>query len=111
MKKYGLYDTNTNSLISQMPVDYIELPNIVSSGGNVYLNINDGKKVTGNGLIQAKGAPEIKVNNNSTLYMIVNDLSIVEPGGEIVLNNFINTIASNSANNRSGESLNSEIHR
>ncbi|MBR4328445.1 MAG: hypothetical protein IKP71_01175, partial [Candidatus Riflebacteria bacterium] len=85
MEKYGLYDKKTGKLARSLPIDYIELPDMVSSGGNVYLNIDNGKKVTGNGLIQAKGAPEIKVENNSNLYMIVNDLSILEPGGEIFL--------------------------
>ena len=86
MIKYGLYDEKASSPVGSLYIDVIELPNMISSGGNVYLSAESGTKVTGKGLIQAKGAPEINITNNSNLYMVVNDLTIGEYGGQILLN-------------------------
>ena len=86
MEKYGLYDSSKKQIVSNMSVDYVELPDMVSSGGNIYINANSKDSVTGNGSLKAKGAPQIKVENNSNLYMKVNDLIVVEPGGDIIFN-------------------------
>lgn len=85
MEKYGLYDRSKDDVIGKLPVQYIELPDMVCSGGNIYINAEKGDIVTGKGLIKAQGAPQIIVNNNSNLYMKVNDLTVVDPGGEIFL--------------------------
>ncbi|MBQ2592966.1 MAG: hypothetical protein II567_06765, partial [Candidatus Riflebacteria bacterium] len=86
MSKYGLYDAKNNSVVNQLYVDYIELPDMLSSGGNIYINGAEAKDITGKGLIKAQGAPKINIENNSNLYMKVNDLKIIEPGGDIILN-------------------------
>ena len=87
MEKYGLYDTVDKKVIAGLSVDYIELPDMVCSGGNIYINAIDKDSVKGTGKLKAQGAPKIKVENNSNLYMKVNDLTVVEPGGDIVFNN------------------------
>ncbi|MBQ2594173.1 MAG: hypothetical protein II567_12945, partial [Candidatus Riflebacteria bacterium] len=87
MEKYGLYDTVDKKVIAGLSVDYIELPDMVCSGGNIYINAIDKNSVKGQGKLKAQGAPKIKVENNSNLYMKVNDLTVVEPGGDIVFNN------------------------
>ncbi|MBP5468966.1 MAG: hypothetical protein J6Z11_06935, partial [Candidatus Riflebacteria bacterium] len=86
MKKYGLYDEKNNSAVGKLSVDYIELPDMISSGGNIYIKGIDANKITGKGTLKAQGAPKIQIENNSNLYMIVNDLKIIEPGGDIILN-------------------------
>ncbi|OQA10244.1 MAG: hypothetical protein BWY66_00236 [bacterium ADurb.Bin374] len=83
MEKYGLYDSSSGLVIGGMTVQYIALPDMVCSGGNVVID-TDG--VVGNGSVNAKGSPEINVTNNTNLYMKVNDLTIEDYGGEVILN-------------------------
>ncbi|MEW6711049.1 MAG: hypothetical protein AB1403_14575, partial [Candidatus Riflebacteria bacterium] len=83
MEKYGLFDSTTGTVVGGLLIQYISLPDMVCSGGNVMIN-TDG--VTGFGNIDARGAPQISVTNNSNLYMKVNDLNIVEAGGELIYN-------------------------
>ena len=89
MEKYGLYNSTTKEIINSLYVDYIKLPDMVCSGGNIYITAKDKNSVSGTGSLIAKGAPKIKIENNSNLYMKINDLLIAEPGGEIVFNNEI----------------------
>jgi hypothetical protein len=83
MKKYGLYDEAKDAVISGYTVQYVELPSMVSSGGNVVI---DAYRVRGDGSIKAQGSPEIIINNNTNLYTKINDLNIVDYGGEIIYN-------------------------
>jgi hypothetical protein len=69
--------------IADMEVQFIELPDIIASGGNITINADN---LTGKGELVAKGAPEISITNNSNLYLKVNDLKIGEPGGNIKFN-------------------------
>lgn len=83
MEKYGLYDSDNDVLSSGLTIQYVELPDMVSSGGNVVINTED---VSGNGTIKAQGSPEIIINNNTNLYTKINDLTIEDYGGEIIYN-------------------------
>ncbi len=83
MEKYGLYDPATETVIGGLYIQYLSLPDMVCSGGNVSI---DADKVAGTGSIDAKGAPQIVINNDSNLYMKVNDLSIIDYGGELIYN-------------------------
>ena len=83
MKKYGLYDESKDAVISGYTVQYVELPSMVSSGGNVVI---DTYRVRGDGTVKAQGSPEIIIENNTNLYTKVNDLNIVDYGGEIIYN-------------------------
>ena len=65
-------------------IDYIELSDIVASGGNINIQSDN---LSGKGSLTAKGAPEVVVNNNTNLYLKVNDITIGEAGGEIHYNN------------------------
>lgn len=65
-------------------IDYIELSDIVASGGNINIQSDS---LGGEGSLTAKGAPEVVVNNNTNLYLKVNDITIGEAGGEIHYNN------------------------
>ena len=65
-------------------IDYIELSDIVASGGNINIQSDN---LSGEGSLTAKGAPEVVVNNNTNLYLKVNDITIGEAGGEIHYNN------------------------
>ena len=86
MLKYNLYDPKGDAVVGSLMIDYVEIPDMVGSGGNIYIEADDNSRITGKGTLQAKGAPEIVINNNTNMYMIVNDLKIEVPGGDIVLN-------------------------
>lgn len=87
MQKAGMAEKADNGTL--VPLDYIEvpaisLPDIVVSGGNINL---DTDKLTGTkeGSIVAQGAPQLKITNNSDLYLQVHDLTISDNGGRINL--------------------------
>ena len=64
-------------------IDYISLPDIVASGGNINI-ITD--TLAGSGTMEAKGAPEVTVTNNTNLYMKINNITVGDAGGEINYN-------------------------
>lgn len=84
---YEASDKNGNkfwTVIPGMTVDYISLPDIIASGGNISINSDN---LQGSGNMTAKGAPEITVTNNTNLYMKVNDLVVGDAGGTVSFNN------------------------
>lgn len=69
-----------------MTVDYIELPDIVASGGNINIQ-SDSLSGSSSGSLKAQGAPEVVINNNTNLYLKVNNVTVGEAGGEVNFNN------------------------
>ena len=91
LNQMGLVQTLTDekgnkyqAAIEGMTVDYIELPDIVASGGNINIQTDT---LSGEGSLKAQGAPEVVINNNTNLYMKINNITVGEPGGEINFNN------------------------
>ena len=91
LKAMGLVETLTDvngktyeAAVEGMTVDYIELPDIVASGGNINIQTDS---LGGSGTLKAQGAPEVVVNNNTNLYLKINDITVGESGGEINFNN------------------------
>lgn len=91
LKEMGLVETiiadnqeEYEAAVEGMKIDYIELPDIVASGGNINIQTD---VLQGSGSLAAHGAPEVVVNNNTNLYLKINDITVGEPGGEINLNN------------------------
>ena len=91
LNQMGLVQTLTDekgnkyqAAIEGMTVDYIELPDIVASGGNINIQTDT---LSGSGSLKAQGAPEVVINNNTNLYMKINNITVGEPGGEINFNN------------------------
>lgn len=64
-------------------IDYISLPDIVASGGNINITTDT---LAGSGTMEAKGAPEVTVINNTNLYMKINNITVGDAGGEINYN-------------------------
>ena len=60
-------------------IDYISLPDIVASGGNINITTDT---LAGSGTMEAKGAPEVTVTNNTNLYMKINNITVGDAGGE-----------------------------
>ncbi len=75
--------TSRMPLIDDVKVAYVELPDLVSSGGNINIQTD---VLKGSGTLIAQGAPEITVTNTSSAYLKVNDAIIGETGGEIHFN-------------------------
>lgn len=90
LKQMGLIDTWTENgqtytgVVEGITVDYIELPDIVASGGNINIQSDT---LSGSGSLKAQGAPEVVINNNTNLYMKINNITVGESGGEINFNN------------------------
>ena len=90
LEQMGLIDTwiengqTYTGVVEGMTVDYIELPDIVASGGNINIQSDT---LSGSGSLKAQGAPEVVINNNTNLYMKINNITVGEPGGEINFNN------------------------
>ena len=89
MLKLGLAEQGTDSATGAtviVPIEgytynYVELPNITASGGNINVNSTNMK---GSGSLTANGAPQVTINNTSTAYLKVNDITIGDQGGEII---------------------------
>lgn len=67
--------------VINLEIQYIEIPDLVVSGGNIVINADN---LTGNGSLKAHGAEGIDITNNTNLYMKVNNAQIGEQGGEII---------------------------
>ena len=79
-------DSNGNvyyAPIKGATIDYISLPDIVASGGNINITTDT---LAGSGTMEAKGAPEVTVTNNTNLYMKINNITVGDAGGEINYN-------------------------
>lgn len=86
MDSLGLVDSVDGEKIpvEGMTIDYISLPDIVASGGNINIQTDT---LSGSGQLAAQGSPEVTVTNNTNLYLKVNDVLVGEQGGEINYNN------------------------
>jgi len=85
------YDDNGNivqlgQVVGKVNVDYISLPDLVASGGNINIQTDN---LSGNGTLEAKGSPEINITNNTNLYLKVNDITVGEAGGKVIYNDNI----------------------
>ena len=77
-------ETNELSMLNSCQIDYVELPDLIASGGNVNVITSD---LLGSGTIEAKGTPEITINNNTNLLLKVNNVIVDDPGGKLIYNN------------------------
>ena len=84
---FGLatYDKQSDAytVSGDLYVNYIDLPDMVASGGNINAQTNN---ISGSGTITAKGTPTIEVENNTSLATNVNDVIVTEPGGKVYYN-------------------------
>ena len=80
-----------NTVLDKVGVAAVALPDIVVSGGNIVI---DADKVSGSGSLNAKGANQVNVVNNSDLYLKVGDVIIQDKGGKIRYNDSLVTSAS-----------------
>ena len=72
--------------VTGMKIDYISLPDIVASGGNINIQ-TDTLSGSSSGSLKAQGNPEVTITNNTNLYMKVNDVLVGDSGGAITYNN------------------------
>lgn len=79
-------DAQGNILVTGSVVaDAVVLPKISVSGGNVNINTQD-IAATNDASIKAYGTPTVSVINNTSLYVILDDITVGERGGEITYN-------------------------
>ncbi|WP_293831950.1 hypothetical protein [uncultured Phascolarctobacterium sp.] len=71
-----------NSVESTVPT--VELKNITVTGGNVNIQ---GDKLNGTGTITANGNPNVTINNESSYFLKVKDITVDGEGGKVKLNN------------------------
>lgn len=90
MKTLGILETiktpdgkSYEAPVQGMTVDYISLPDIIASGGNISIQTDT---LRGAGSMEAKGAPEVTITNNTNLYLKVGNVTVGDPGGEIHFN-------------------------
>lgn len=71
-------------------VDFVEIPELTASGGNLTIDTDDLKGAT-TGTIKAQGTPEITITNNTNLLTKVNAITVDDAGGKLIYNNSIVT--------------------
>ena len=67
-------------------VDYVEIPELVASGGNITVETDDLKSTGSSGTLQSKGSPAINITNNTNLLTKVNSITVEESGGKLIYN-------------------------
>lgn len=77
-----------NNGTTSINVDTISLPDIVAGGGNVNVHTD---YLHGAGSIEAKGTPEVTINNNTNMMLKVNKIEVQHPGGVITYNDKVVT--------------------
>ena len=86
MQSMGLVTADAEGNLSingSLAVDYVEIPDLISSGGNITVDTND---LEGSGTLKAQGNPEIIIENNTNLMTKINSITVDEPGGKLVYN-------------------------
>ena len=78
----GKYVLNAHKM-----VDYVELPELTASGGNITINTSVLKSSKATGSLAANGSPEINVTNNTNLMLILQRINVDDGGGRLLYNN------------------------
>ena len=74
-------------LNSKQKLDYIELPELAASGGNVVINTANLKSTAKTGSLDANGSPEINITNNTNLMLKLGAITVDDGGGRLLYNN------------------------
>ena len=69
-------------------VDFVEVPELTASGGNITIATDNLMGAT-SGTIKAQGTPEITITNNTNLLTKVNAITVDDAGGKLIYNNNI----------------------
>ena len=89
MLSMGLAEQSSSGIIepkASLIVDYVEIPELVASGGNISVATDAFKSSSGSGTIKANGSPEIKLINNTNLMTKINAITVEEAGGKLIYN-------------------------
>lgn len=78
----GKYVLNAHKM-----VDYVELPELTASGGNITINSSVLKSSKATGSLSANGSPEINVTNNTNLMLRLQRINVDDGGGRLLYNN------------------------
>ena len=78
-------DTDGKTIIpkTSLSVDYVEIPELTGSGGNITVDTDD---FMGSGTVKVQGTPEISITNNTNLMTKINSITVDDPGGKLVFN-------------------------
>ena len=68
---------------ASLAVDYVEIPELTSSGGNITVDTDD---LIGSGTMKAQGSPEITITNNTNLMTKIDGITVDDPGGKLLFN-------------------------
>ena len=68
-------------------VDYVELPELTASGGNITINTSVLKSSKATGSLAANGSPEINVTNNTNIMLRLQRINVDDGGGRLLYNN------------------------
>lgn len=93
------YKDNVWEYKGTLKVDYVEIPELTGSGGNIVISTNNLKSSSGTGALIAQGTPAINITNNTNLMLKVNSITVDDPGGKLVFNDQNITGSSTSAFN------------
>lgn len=72
---------------SRLMLDYVELPELSASGGNIVINTADLKSTAKTGSLEANGSPEVNITNNTNLLLKLGAINIDDAGGRLLYNN------------------------
>lgn len=89
--------------VNEISVPAVEVPDIVVSGGNINIDADVAK---GSGNLTANSAGSVNITNNSDAYLIINDITMKDAGGQIKFNGSdIANVTSDAGNNLSKDNI------
>ncbi len=68
---------------ASLAVDYVEIPELTSSGGNITVDTDD---LVGSGTLKAQGTPKITITNNTNLMTKIDGITVDDAGGKFLFN-------------------------
>ena len=108
MLDMGLANLNESGALipkDTLKVDYVELPELTASGGNITVD-TDSLLGSSSATMKALGTPIITITNYTNLLTKVNTITVDDPGGKFVYNGTSITGADTAAFNSSIDALN-----
>lgn len=108
MLDMGLANLNESGALipkDTLKVDYVELPELTASGGNIMVD-TDSLLGSSSATMKAQGTPIITITNYTNLLTKVNTITVDDPGGKFVYNGTSITGADTAAFNSSIDALN-----
>lgn len=84
----GMYmdDAGVYRIVDARYIDYVEIPSLIASGGNITIQTDTVSSSSGDGKLTANGSADIDIINNTNLLLKLNTITVDSDGGKLIYN-------------------------